>query len=209
MKPIIGLDLDGVIRHNNKSLGTGDISIEYRTKAKLKELYDTGQLPRCYYCTKPEDIIFIDGALEALKMFRDMNWECYVISNQEAVGVGVMTEFELVTLIQHMDKAIGAAGGKISDWFWCPHEPTRGCECRKPKPGLFHKLEEWDDVPLHEMYYIGDNPSDMEAGKRAGCKTIHIINPLAESEFQHSDFADERCGSLLEAAEVLVGRHGG
>lgn len=223
MKPVIGLDLDGVIRHNNKSLGTGDIPIEKRNKKDLLELYQKGLLPKGYYCTKPEDVIFIDGALEALRMFHEQGWDCYVISNQEVVSLliysGVFVEKKHAQQVEceiggkflrlklDMDYAIAKSGGLIKHWLFCPHMPEDNCTCRKPKPGMLLELETWYGVPLHETYYIGDNPSDMEAGKRAGCKTIHIVLPTAESEFRQSEFADETAGSLLEVAKRLVARH--
>lgn len=222
MKPIIGLDLDGVIRHNNKSSGTGDIPKEHRNKTKLLELYEKGLLPKGYYCTKPEDVLFIDGALEALAMFHDMGWDCYVISNQEWVNLfksnkkwdrprynlNHKVNIMLAETIAYMNEKIEEAGGKILAWSYCPHFPDEGCECRKPKPGMFYQLRDDHGVDLSQMYYIGDNPSDMEAGKKAGCKTIHIVLPTAESEFRHSEFADETADSLFEVACRLVARHG-
>lgn len=207
MKPIIGLDLDGVIRHNNKSLGTGDIPKEKRNKKDLAQLYQSGQLPKGYYCTKPEDVIFIDGALEALAMFNDMGWDCYVISNQELVDVGIITEDELQKIIVYMDEVVSSNGGNIIKWQYCPHLDS-SCFYRKPNPGMFYYLAWQYEINLTQMYYIGDNPSDMEAGKAAGCRTIHIQLPTAESEFRHSPDADEVAGSLFSAACRLVRRHG-
>lgn len=214
MKPIIGLDLDGVIRHNNKSMGTGDIPKEKRNRADLVKLYENGLLPTGYYTTKPSEVLFIDRALEALAMFHDMGWPCHVISNQEAVGVGIITKNDLLIIQNHMDKVIEKAGGKIETWSYCVHFPDEGCECRKPKPGMFFELERDSYMLTHthfdlsQTYYIGDNPSDMEAGKAAGCKTIHIKLSTADAEFQESEFADEVVGSLFGAACMLVKRHG-
>lgn len=206
MTPIIGLDLDGVIRHNNKSLGTGDIPKEKRNRKDLLELYQKGELPKGYYTTKPEDVIFIDGALEALAMFNDMRWDCYVISNQEVCAID--RTFDFVALTEYMNEVIDNAGGWIEDWYFCPHFPDEGCECRKPTPVMFYQLRDDYGVDLSQMYYIGDNPSDMEAGKKAGCKTIHIVLPTVENEFRHSEYADEKSDSLLSAAKMLIERHG-
>jgi histidinol phosphatase-like enzyme len=108
----------------------------------------------------------------------------------------------------NMAMDIEIAGGMILWWYHCPHMPDDNCECRKPKIGMFTQLKKDWGVDFAKMYYIGDNPSDMEAGKKAGCKTIHIVLPTADSEFQKSEYADETAGSLLEAAKRLIERHG-
>lgn len=205
-KRFIGLDLDGVIRHNNKSMGTGDIPIEYRTKDKLRQLSQAGELPPYYYITKPEDIRFIDGALDALQLFHELEINQYVFTNQEAIGVGAMDIDDWEIVYEVMDLEIHKAGGNIDNWYWCPHAPDENCECRKPKPGMlldFLSVSGLSD--LSDMLFIGDNPSDMEAAHRAGCGyKIHIVLDGADDEFKHSEYANTTASSLKDArAEIL------
>jgi len=200
----IGLDLDGVIRHNNKSLGTGDIPIEWRNREKLQQLYRDGLLPLCYYITKPKDIVFIDGVLETLKLFHELEINQYVLTNQEAIGLEIMDEEDWQIIYEVMDLEIHKFDGNIDMWFWCPHFPDEGCNCRKPKPGMFYELRDMG-ADLSQMVFIGDNPSDMEAAHRAGCgKKIHIILDGADEEFKHSEYSDNTASSLQDAVPAIL-----
>lgn len=203
---MIGLDLDGVIRHNNKSLGTGDLTKDQRNRETLQRLSKAGELPQGYYCTKPEDVIFIDGALESLAVFRKLGiWQC-VISNQEAIGVGAMTEEDWDNLCFDMGDKIFVAGGKISAWSACPHFPDAGCECRKPKPKQFFDMRDQYGIDLSQMVYIGDNPSDIEAAQNAGCGyKVHILLDTADAEFNEpSEYADVTATSLKDAVVPIL-----
>lgn len=203
--PRIVLDMDGVFRHNNKSLGTGDIPMEWRTKEKLLALHRAGQLPRGYYNTTIEEVEFIPGSLEAIARLTRQGWDIYVMTNQEAIGVGAMTWDDWNCINTYMYGRIEYEGGHIKDWFVCPHFPDEGCECRKPKPGMYEQLLKKHGVLPEWCYSIGDNPSDMEAAARAGCKfKIHIRLATADSEFQQSEYADAVVADLGEAVDLIL-----
>lgn len=202
---IIGLDLDGVIRHNNKSLGAGDVPKEKRNRVALMMLHKERMLPRRYYVTEPGQVQFIDGALKALRLFKSLEIPQYVFSNQEAIGLGIMSNKDMLLLVDYMNIQIGLAGGKIDGWYWCPHFPDEGCDCRKPKPGLFHNFRDRYEFDLSNMVYVGDNPSDMAAAHEAGCGLkVHIILDTAEEEFRHSEYADITASSLEDAVPGLL-----
>lgn len=203
----IVLDMDGVFRHNNKSLGTGDIPVEWRTKEKLLELHKTGQLPKGYYNTAAIDVEFIPGALAAIKRLTDAGFDIFVMSNQEAIGVGAMTWDAWEQIREYMEFQITKAGGHIRDWFVCPHVPDEGCAYRKPKPGMYYEMSREHGVILSKCISVGDNPSDMEAAARAGCKfKIHIRLSTADAEFQQSEYADAVVADLGEAVELILKR---
>ena len=204
----VGIDLDGVIRHNNKSMGTGDIPIEQRNRMELLRLYEEGKLPRYYYITEPRDVHFIEGALAALRMLHKLEIPCYVFTNQEAIGIGVMTHRQWLNIKELMSQHIDYRGGHITDWFYCPHFPDENCTCRKPKSGMFFEARDKHGVDLSEMYMIGDNPSDMQAGKAAVCKcNIHIRLEAADPEFQSCP-ADATVGNLHAAVIEIMKREG-
>jgi D-glycero-D-manno-heptose 1,7-bisphosphate phosphatase len=203
----IVLDMDGVFRHNNKSLGTGDIPKEWRTKETLLALHKKGRLPKGYYNTTIEEIEFIPGTLGAIKRLTDAGFDLYVISNQEAIGVGAMTMERWENIKDYMNGKIEMAGGHIVDWFVCPHFPDEGCACRKPKPGLYYLLSIKHGVILPLCISVGDTPSDMEAAARAGCKfKVHIRLSTADEEFQQSEYADAVVANLGEAVDLILKR---
>lgn len=205
--PRIVLDMDGVFRHNNKSLGTGDIPKEWRTKEKLLALHRAGELPRGYYNTTVEEIEFIPGSVEAIARLTRQGWDIYVMTNQEAIGVGAMTMERWEMIKDYMVGRIYRAHGRIADWLVCPHFPDAGCDCRKPKPGMYDQLLKKHGVLAEWCYSVGDNPSDMEAAARAGCKfKIHIRLETADAEFQQSEYADAFVNNLGEAVDLVLKR---
>lgn len=203
---IIGLDLDGVIRHNNKSLGAGDLSPEMRTRDMLMALDMDNALPACYYITQPSEVVFIDGALDSLKLFHALDIGQFVFTNQEAIGLAIMSDNDWLIVMDSMDKNIIEAGGEIDNWFWCPHFPDENCKCRKPKPGMLVDFSKhYGDYDLGNMVFIGDNPSDMEAAHRAGCGyKVHIVLENADPEFRHSDYSDIEASSLKDAVVPVL-----
>jgi len=199
--------LDGVIRHNNKSGGHGDIPKEQRTRMELARLYEEQKLPKGYYIVDPHEVHFIEGALDALRMLHTLEIPCYVFTNQEVLSLGIMTHRQWLNIKELMSQHIDHRGGHITDWFYCPHFPDDGCACRKPKPGMFYEARDRHGLDLAQMYMIGDNPSDMQAGKAAGCKgNIHIRLETADPEFQSCDEADVAVKDLHGAVVEIMKR---
>ena len=88
-----------------------------------------------------------------------------------------MSANDLLFLHQKMLNEIEKAGGKINKIYFCPHLETDNCNCRKPKIGMIEKaIQDFSSINIKESYLIGDSPSDIEAGKRAGLHTIKVDN---------------------------------
>jgi D-glycero-D-manno-heptose 1,7-bisphosphate phosphatase len=200
-------DLNGVLIENNKSLGTGDIVDNSLTGKEVAQKYKAGELPAYYYTTNPEEVVFRPGALMALMFLNQCDRRVFMITNQEVVGIGGATEIQMSALFDYIDDIVEKAGGHIDEWYMCPHAPDDGCECRKPKPGLLLLAAQDYGIKLDRAYMIGDNPTDIGAGKAAGCKTIHIPLPLANSKNRECE-SDFKAGSLLEAVEIILAEEG-
>lgn len=201
------LDLNGVLIENNKSLGTGDIPDDSMTTEEVAKAYREGKLPAYYYTTKPEEVVFRPGALMALMFLNQCDRRVFMITNQEVVGIGGATEIQMSALFDYIDNQVETAGGHIDGWYMCPHAPDDGCECRKPKPGLLLLAAQDYGIKLESAYMIGDNPTDIKAGKAAGCKTVHIHLPHAHLTNRNygSDFIGN---SLLGAVEIILAEEG-
>ena len=75
-----------------------------------------------------------------------------------------------------MIREISSAGGRVYSTHYCPHRPDEACGCRKPDTGLFEKATKGIDIDFQETYFIGDAATDIEAGKRMGCRTILVLS---------------------------------
>lgn len=184
-KKVVFLDRDGVI--NEDGLGWTEYG----------------------YVTRPEDFRFLPGVLEAMKMFSEAGYRVVVISNQQCVGKGYMTEEDLEVLKKHIRAVVEDAGGKIDRIFYCIHLKEEDCPCRKPKAGLFLKAKDaLGLVDISGSFYVGDTERDMQAGKAAGLSTILVLSGKSSREDTAgwANKPDHICGGLKEAAELIVNR---
>ena len=107
-----------------------------------------------------------------------------------------------------MLKYIRKAGGRIKKVFYCTHTPDQNCECRKPKIGSIKEALQLVDKSFQhakKSYFIGDARSDIEAGYRAGCKTIFVFSGKETRRDTRRWPIKPDCfaKNLLEAARII------
>ncbi len=131
--------------------------------------------PRAEYVRSPNDFQWLDGALTALRLFREAGVRVIVVSNQAGIARGAMTEAELEVVHESMQAAATSAGGSIDRIYHCPHGWDDGCECRKPLPGmLFQAQRDWA-LDLSRTPFIGDDERDGMAAAAAGMP-FHLVD---------------------------------
>lgn len=116
----------------------------------------------------------IRGSLEAIAALHRGGWKVTVVTNQSGVGRGLYDEATLAKIHEHMRERVRAAGGELAGVYYCPHLPDAGCECRKPKPGMFRALERDLGVSVVGAPYIGDRLSDVEAAEAVGARPMLV-----------------------------------
>jgi D-glycero-D-manno-heptose 1,7-bisphosphate phosphatase len=82
----------------------------------------------------------------------------------------------------------------------CEHDDADRCSCRKPLPGLLMRAAERDGIELAESFMVGDRWRDIEAGRRAGCRSLLIGNGYSEGL---ASLPDDVVGSLSEAQSKM------
>jgi D-glycero-D-manno-heptose 1,7-bisphosphate phosphatase len=99
-----------------------------------------------------------------------------VITNQSALGRGILLQTELEAVNRRLWNVLQEFGAHYDALYYCPHDPTviPGCFCRKPRPGMLYQAALDLELDLKRCFMIGDKPTDVEAGNAAGCKTILI-----------------------------------
>jgi D-glycero-D-manno-heptose 1,7-bisphosphate phosphatase len=116
----------------------------------------------------------IPGSLEAIARLHRAGWRVAVVTNQSGIGRGLYDELTLREIHAHMRESVRAAGGELAGVYHCPHLPGAGCDCRKPRPGLFRALERELGVSVAGAPYIGDRLSDVEAAEAVGARPMLV-----------------------------------
>ncbi len=136
------------------------------------------------YNVDPEQVRLLPGAVEGLLQLQSAGYRLVVVSNQSGVARGMFPEQALVAVEQRLRNLLSAAGVNLDRCYFCPHHPTGAvldyaieCDCRKPRPGLLIRAARELSLDLAQCWMIGDSPSDVEAGQRAGCRTLFIADP--------------------------------
>lgn len=168
---------------------------------------------------KAEDIQILPGVPEALASLHRAGFALVVISNQAVVARGLMTEAELLNLEDVIEARLRVAGAPALDGFYyCPHHPSAtdpvyrmACACRKPRPGLLLQAAEALNLDLPSSYMVGDRPTDLQAGLRAGCQAIwvqtgrHLDEPIESPDAADLDVTPAHsCDSLAAAAQWIL-----
>ncbi len=110
-----------------------------------------------------------------LRTVTDLGYVSLVVTNQRCIDKKLVSA-ETVNLIHKMmfQRLRDEHGISLLDVLYCPHGPTDGCECRKPLPGMLRQAARRHDLDLTCSWMIGDRMTDVEAGRRAGCRTILV-----------------------------------
>lgn len=131
--------------------------------------------PRAPYTL--EEFSFLPGVPEAVAFLREEGFELIVVTNQPDVARGWVSR-EAVDLVN----GFVSQELNIPDIRSCFHTEHDKCECRKPEPGMLLSAARDHGIDLSRSFMVGDRGSDIEAGKRAGCKTVLISNSAEEGD---------------------------
>lgn len=134
-----------------------------------------------HYPSRPEDLILYPGIGAGLRLLQHAGWKLVVITNQSGLARGLFSESDLDRMHDHLRAELAADGVSIDGVYFCPHHPEGlvpdlavACDCRKPQPGMLRKAAADLGIDLAASWFLGDILDDVEAGTRAGCRTVLI-----------------------------------
>lgn len=152
-----------------------------------------------------EEWLPIPGSLEAIALLNRNGYRVVVISNQSGVGRGLFDLDTLEAIHNKMTRLLTTTGGRIERIYFCPHAPETGCDCRKPKAGLFRRLAEDVGIDLHGVYSIGDSYRDLQASHSVGANPLLVKTGKGEKTLQtHPDLPFPVFENLYDAARYIV-----
>lgn len=128
-----------------------------------------------YYIWKPDQVEFVEGVFENLRLLQQKGFKLFIVSNQGGISKGCFTKNDMLELHEKLISTFSENQISISDILFCPHHPSKEkCLCRKPGSLMIEKLIAKHTICPTESMMIGDSKSDMEAAELAGIRGLRI-----------------------------------
>jgi D-glycero-D-manno-heptose 1,7-bisphosphate phosphatase len=162
------------------------------------------------YNVDPALLRFTPHAMDGLRLLARQGYKLIVVTNQPGLAYGRFTRAALAQLHAALAGMMADEHVPLADFYACPHAPgpagrVSACLCRKPAPGLLHQAARAHAIDLRRSWMIGDILDDIEAGQRAGCRTV-LLDVGSETVWRMSPLRTphHRAANLLEAATIIL-----
>ncbi len=133
------------------------------------------------YIKNPSEFKLIPDSAKAIRLLNEKGILAIIVTNQGGIAKGYYTEETLIEINRFMEEELSRFGAHLDRIYYCPHHPEGvgiyriKCLCRKPNSGMLEEAARDFNLNLSNCWMIGDKISDIEAGKKAGCKTILVL----------------------------------
>lgn len=134
------------------------------------------------YVNRIEDIQFVPGIFAVVRAARARGMLPVVVTNQSGIGRGLYTEADFDVLMRWIAARFAAEAAPLHGWEYCPDHPLHGIgayrrenDRRKPGPGMLRDAAATHGLDLARSIMVGDQVSDVEAGRRAGVGTLVLV----------------------------------
>lgn len=124
--------------------------------------------------TSPDDWQPLPGSLEAIARLNQAGYTVMVASNQPGIAQGLYDVETLHAVHEKLARQLAQVGGRVDGIVFCPHGPDEGCDCRKPRPGLYREIAARLNTPLRAVPVIGDSRCDLEAAAAVGARPVLV-----------------------------------
>ncbi len=152
------------------------------------------------YVTNPSEYKFLPGVIDSIKVFSSIFGKIIIVTNQQGIGKGIMTEEDLKVVHNHLINEINLGGGQIDGIYYCPDLAETIDNCRKPSTGMALKaVRDFPEIDLKRSIMVGDSDSDIEFGINAGMKTVFVNHDNSTS----NNLADIDVRSLWELKTLI------
>lgn len=168
-----------------------------------------------HYNAEPRRMTLCSGAGAALRLLSRLDYRLFVVSNQDGIARGKFAEDAMEAVRNRLADLLFRENLALDGFYYCPHHPDGSvapyaieCDCRKPKPGMLRRAADEHGIDLAGSWMIGDILHDVEAGNRAGCRTLLIDNGNETEWLLGPQRIPTRIAQDLYAAAVLIATHG-
>lgn len=138
------------------------------------------------YLNDPDQITYLPGVFEALRELQAAGYQFVIVTNQSGVARGIVSLENLEEIHRRIAVAFAEHGIKFAKFYSAPYSVESNHHWRKPNPGMLEAAHaDLGGVDFAHSWMVGDRMSDVEAGRRAGCKTVLLagVETPADSSF--------------------------
>lgn len=154
------------------------------------------------FLSRVEDLRVFPYTAEALRLLKEQGFYIVVLTNQSGIGREIYTEADMHSIHDAMQKELA---GAIDGFYFCPHVPDAGCECRKPGLGMLRYAQRDFEIDLETSWMIGDKKIDVETGRNAGIGSALVLTGYGRQHQDQLDDHPEIIGEdLLDAVRQIV-----
>ena len=154
------------------------------------------------FLARVEDLRFFSYTIESLRLLKENGYWIFVVTNQSGIARGIYDEAAMHSIHDAIQER---CGNLIDGFYFCPHMPDAGCECRKPKLGMLKQAQDNFEIDMENSWIIGDKRLDIETGFAAGIKTVLVRTGYGENDEQKLERQpDIIADDLLTAVEEIV-----
>ena len=155
------------------------------------------------YLSRVEDLRLFPFTANAVRLLKDSGFLVIVVTNQSGIGRGIYTESAMHAIHDAIQSQLS---GAIDAFYFCPHLPCDGCNCRKPKPGMIDAAAIDFDIDLENSWIVGDKKIDVETGVAANLRSGLVFTGYGA---QHHPLLahkpDLLAPDLEKAAAIIIG----
>ncbi|OGR92446.1 MAG: hypothetical protein A2992_07670 [Elusimicrobia bacterium RIFCSPLOWO2_01_FULL_59_12] len=162
------------------------------------------------YLKDPRKVRFLSGSIAGLRRLSDAGYQMVVVSNQSGIGRGLMTQRDVQRVTRRFLGMLTARGIRMAGVYWCPHHPTAGCACRKPKLGLIRKAARRLKRSWKGCISVGDKWCDVALGRRTGGRGILVMTGYGRRSLRETGrhpAADFTARNFQSAAHWILKQH--
>ena len=168
------------------------------------------------YVSDPQAVKLLPGVELAIKSLQQARYKVVVVTNQSGIARGMLTEDALEEIHAELRRQLSEKGVHLDAIYYCPYHPegtveqyAKESDLRKPKPGMLLRAAAEMEIDMGDSWMIGDSARDVEAGQRAGCRTIRVRVRSAHAggggEDQDENVqADYAVRNLVDAAKIIL-----
>ncbi len=157
------------------------------------------------YLNDPDQISYLPGTFEALRLLNDAGFQFVLVTNQSGVARGLISLESLAEIHRRIEAELAKHGFSFKRIYFAPHAADSNHPWRKPNPGMLHAAhQDLGGVDFARSWMIGDRMSDVEAGHRAGCKTVLLAGAETPADSKFAAPTIFAPNLLVAALEILT-----